>query len=404
MFGFKNGMTSHFRISCKEIEMNKHLLLLGFLITMLLVLCMGCSATSATADQNAVAVGKLNYESSMDVEYASNFRVDYYDGGYALISILSNNTKFLVVPEHSKVPEGLDEDIAIIRQPVSNIYLVSTSAMCFFDQLDAIDVIRLSGTKPEGWYVNAAARAMEEGKIIFAGKYNQPDYEMIRAENSVLSIQSGMIGHAPEVKEKLEELGVNVLVDQSSYESHPLGRTEWIKVYSVLLDKEELAAELFQEQAEVVEELADIEPTGQSVAYFYINLSGKVSVRNSNDYVPKMVRMAGGQYIFENLGDPSKAISTTLMGMEEFYATAKNADFIFYNTTIAGEVESMEQLLEKNELLQNFKAVKEKNVWCTHQNLLQHPDQMGTMIEEMHKILTMDREKLEDLEYFYKLD
>ena len=38
-----------------------------------------------------------------------------------------------------------------------------------------------------------------------------------------------MIYHNPEVKEKLEEFGIPVLVEHSSYESHPLGRTEWVK-------------------------------------------------------------------------------------------------------------------------------------------------------------------------------
>ena len=48
-----------------------------------------------------------------------------------------------------------------------------------------------------------------------------------------------MIYHTPEVKERLEEFGIPVLVERSSYESHPLGRVEWIKLYGVLLGKEE---------------------------------------------------------------------------------------------------------------------------------------------------------------------
>ena len=49
-----------------------------------------------------------------------------------------------------------------------------------------------------------------------------------------------MIYHKPEVQEKLEQFGIPVLVEHSSYESHPLGRTEWLKLYGVLLGKEEL--------------------------------------------------------------------------------------------------------------------------------------------------------------------
>ena len=50
-----------------------------------------------------------------------------------------------------------------------------------------------------------------------------------------------MIHHNPEVQEKLEQFGIPVMVERSSYESHPLGRTEWMKLYAVLLGKEDVA-------------------------------------------------------------------------------------------------------------------------------------------------------------------
>lgn len=64
-----------------------------------------------------------------------------------------------------------------------------------------------------------------------------PDYELILSGGCGLAVESTMVNHVPEVREKLEELGIPVLIDQSSYESHPLGRTEWIKLYGALLGK-----------------------------------------------------------------------------------------------------------------------------------------------------------------------
>ena len=57
-----------------------------------------------------------------------------------------------------------------------------------------------------------------------------------------------MILHSPEVKEKLESFGIPVLVDHSSYEAHPLGRTEWIRLYGVLTGKEKEAEAAFAKQ------------------------------------------------------------------------------------------------------------------------------------------------------------
>ena len=53
-------------------------------------------------------------------------------------------------------------------------------------------------------------------------------------QNCGLAIENTMISHTPEVKEQLEKFGIHVLVDYSSYEPEPLGRTEWVKLYGLL--------------------------------------------------------------------------------------------------------------------------------------------------------------------------
>ena len=194
-----------------------------------------------------------------------------------------------------------------------------------------------------------------------------------------------------------------MLVERSSYESHPLGRTEWLKLYAVLLDKEEEADRLFKEQADKLKKIENSENTGKTAAFFYINSVGAANVRKSNDYVAKMIDLAGGKYIFDNLGENDNALSTMNMQMEEFYATAKDADYIIYNSTIDGELETIDQLLAKSSLLGDFKAVKEGNVWCTGQNLFQETMELGTMIEDIHTMLTTDDKSLEELTFMHKL-
>ena len=78
---------------------------------------------------------------------------------------------------------------------------------------------------------------MEEGDILYAGKYSAPDYELILDEGCNLAIENTMIYHNPEVKEKLEELGIPVLVERSSYESHPLGRLESVYMEYYLIKR-----------------------------------------------------------------------------------------------------------------------------------------------------------------------
>ncbi|MCD7867544.1 MAG: ABC transporter substrate-binding protein, partial [Clostridiales bacterium] len=364
----------------------------------------GGGETENEAAAAAVEIDGLTYDHSLELEYADQFAVDYYEGGYALITI-TDSGQFLLVPEDGEVPENLDSDITVLQQPIENIYLVATSAMDFFCSLDALDFIRLSGTDADGWYIEEAKQAIENGSILYAGKYSAPDYERIVSEGCGLAIESTMIYHTPEVKEKLEQFGIPVLVEHSSYESHPLGRTEWIRLYGVLVGKEEEAEAIFQEQVEKLTALESEENTGKTVAFFYINSAGYANVRKPGDYVSKMIELAGGVYIFDDLGDEKdNSLSTMNIEMEEFYATAKEADYIIYNSTIDGELETIDQLLAKSSLLGDFKAVQDGNVWCTEKSLFQECTGLGDMIQDIHTMLTSEDDSLTELTYMHKLE
>ena len=359
------------------------------------------SSETVIADTPKEELAGLKYDHSLELQYADQFAVDYYEGDYALITI-EGGDQFLLVPEGKEAPDGLNADITVIHQPLENIYLVATSTMDFFRALDGLGSISLSGTKADGWYIDEAKQALEDGSIVFAGKYSAPDYELILSKNCDLALESTMIYHNPEVKEKLEEFGIPVLVEHSSYESHPLGRTEWVKLYGALLDKEEEAEAVFEEQAEKLNSIKDSENTGKTVAFFYINSMGSANVRKSNDYVSKMIELAGGKYIFNDLGTDEEGLSTMNMGMEDFYAGAKDADYIIYNSTIDGELGSLDELLKKSTLLKDFKAVKEGNVWCLTKSMFQETTCLGDVIMDIHRMLTEDDP--EGLTYLYRLE
>ena len=334
----------------------------------------------------------LTYESEMELKYAQCFHVFYYNDGYALIDI-KDDGQFLVVPEGKEAPADMDKSITVIQKPVSRIYLAATSAMALFNAIDGLDSIRLSGTQASGWYVDDAAQAMEDGKILFAGKYDEPDYELLINEDCDLAIESTMILHSPKVAEMIKELGIPVMIDHSSYETHPLGRTEWVKLYSVLLGKEKEAEAFFDDQAKVIEDLSGFTNTEKTVAYFYINTDGSAVVRTSDDYIPKMIEIAGGRYIFPDLKNTEGTGSSVRLTMEEFYNQAVDADYLIYNASIDSPITSIDDLLAKSDLFEDFKAVKDGNVWCTGKQLYQATDIVGELIQDVHLMLTDGDEK-----------
>ncbi|MGN1031809.1 MAG: ABC transporter substrate-binding protein [Butyricicoccaceae bacterium] len=341
---------------------------------------------------------------SMELQYASQFCVDYYDGGYALITI-GDSDRYLLVPESGEVPDGLDSSIAVLRQPAEKIYLAASSAMDLFSGLDALDHIRLTSTTLADWSLPEIRQALEQGDILYAGKYNTPDYELVLSENCDLAIESTMIYHNPETQEQLENLGIPVMVERSSYESHPLGRMEWIKLYGLLLGKTDEAESFFDQKVAQLDSILTGDSTGKTVAFFYISSNGYVNVRKPGDYISKMIELAGGRYIFsaDDLNVEENALSTTNLQMEAFYASARDADYLIYNSTIDGELDTIDQLLEKSELLADFKAVKEHNVWCTEKNMFQQTTGAADMISDLHAIVTGEADAEDQLTFLHRL-
>ena len=371
-------------------------------ITLILLLIISAAAVSGCGSSEISAESALRITDSMELSFATCFSVDYCEGGCKLIT-LAGGSRFLTVPEGKEPPKDLEEDIVPLYQPIDNIYLAASAAMCLFDSLDRLDAIRFSGTKEDGWYVENAKKAMQNGDIIYAGKYSAPDYELLTASGCPLAVESLMIGHASDIKEQLEALGIAVLVDESSNERHPLGRAEWIKLYGALLNEEDKANEVFDRQVEYLNSVADDESSGKTVAFFYIGSGGRIVTRKSGDYVSKMISLAGGEYIFDDLGGDGSKTSTVTLEPEYFYTEAKDADVIIYNAAVADEITTAEELCAKCGLLRDFKAVKNGDVWCTGKSMYQETTDAGEMIKSLHNILADDDGELTEQPYFYRL-
>ena len=74
-----------------------------------------------------------------------------------------------------------------------------------------------------------------------------------------------------------------------------------------------------------------------------------------------------------------------------------------YNSSIDENITDMQQLLDKNPLFADFKAVKENHVWCTGKNMFQESTGIGDMIMDFHKILENPNVSDEELTYLHRV-
>lgn len=360
----------------------------------------GCSAASSAAPASSDG---FVFDHAYPLDYATQFTADCYEDGSTLLTIPEADAKFLVRPEDAAEPDTVPNGVTVLRQPVQSIYLVSTSVMDLFIHLDALDTITLSGTQADGWYLERARQAMEAGRIAYAGKYSAPDYERILAADCSLAIENTMIYHTPEVKEQLERFGIPVLVERSSYESDPLARMEWIKFWGILLGRQELAEQVFTQQEERIAPLLDQPSTGKSCAFFSITANNLANVRKGGDYVAQMIEMSGGRYVFADLTDSGNNLSTMNLPLEDFYAGARDADILIYNSTIEGVVHTTEELIAKCSMLADFKAVQNGNVWCTAQSFFQQSMALADFMLELHTVFTEEAPDGSALQFLTKV-
>ena len=333
----------------------------------------------------------------------------------------------------NKEKKGDALELTVLQQPLTTTYVAASAVMAPLCDLGAVSQIRFSGLREEGWYVDEARTAMKAGSMLFAGRYSEPDYETLLREGCDLALESTMIYRSPEVIEKLNALGIPVYIDYSSYEPHVLGRLEWIRVYGALFGHEEEAQQWYaserdriraiQKDAETssgeasqsgksteksetktsrnskneassigtssgsagTDTTADLRPT---VVYFYVNSSGQIQVRQPHDYIPELLELAGARYLAPDMsGLSGSRKSNVTVSLEDFYSSCRDADYRIYSATLDRPLSSIQELLGKNALFADFKAVKEGHVYTTDKDFYQLSDRMADFAEDVHRML-----------------
>ena len=368
----------------------RRLLLLCLFPLLLLTAC--DSPENGQASSSAVLIPSLTWLEPEPLDAAAEFTITRSQEGYTLVTVPNDDAAYLVIPEGKPVPEEVPETVTVLQQPLSNIYLAASAAMDMVVKLDALDAVAFSALPADDWTIPEAKAAMDDGRIEYAGKYSAPDYERICSGDCGLAIENTMLYHSPEIREQLERFGVPVLVDHASHETTPLGRMEWIRLYGVLLGKEEQAKAVYEAQAHNIRSLDGAE-TGKNVAFFYLSSNGEVKVRRPDDYIPQLIRLAGGDYVFDSLEETS-ALSTVTLQWEDFYAQARDADVLIYNSTVTEILSDLDSLTAKNPLLEDFEAVKAGEVYCTRENFYQASMELGDLAGDLHRVLTGETDSL----------
>lgn len=355
-------------------------------VPMLIALLAALALTPALALAEGAALGGLTRTGSMELEYAKQFSLDYYEGGYQLIT-LADGMRILTVPEGADTPANLPGDVTVLKQPLCDLLVSSTPITSLISALGRLDSVKYTTTDADGWYIEDVRSAVESGALTYIGSYREPDFELLAAGMPEFGVFTTMLDNASDVAEKLTEMGLAYMRDYSTFEEHPLGRVEWIKLYGALLGADAEAQAIYDAQKRQVESLGSAQ-TGKTCAIFYITSNGALHVRNGNDYIAHMLKLAGGEYVPGDFNPEGTGVAE--MGLEDFYDRAAEADCLLYLGSMGGKPQTMDEMVARWELLSEFKAVREGNVYSTTPDFFQVSDALGDIIADMNRMLTGD--------------
>lgn len=144
--------SNHFMRKERRMKMKKKRFLSLILMLVMLVstLVMSGCGTEKKSGNEGNYDGELVYDHSMELQYAKLFSVDYYKGGYKLITItnrdedtaiVSKQSKLLLVPDGMSAPSGVDSDTVILKTPVTNMLVSSTPVTSLMNASNCLDNI-----------------------------------------------------------------------------------------------------------------------------------------------------------------------------------------------------------------------------------------------------------------------
>lgn len=355
--------------------------------------------TEATVSDDDVD-GELIVDHEEQLQYAQFFTMTHYKGGYISFTIIGGQEDYewLVVPEGKSVPEGLAENVVVLQQPLNHLRCGSTAAS-MIGAIGGLDHVSSISAKEDTIAVDSVIDAINAGNIVFSGTYKEPDYEAIMELGTQLVFDSNTLDASPEAKEKYEELGIPYVVLRDSKEVHPLGSAEWIKIYGAVLGLWDEANAYFNAQIEKVNAVTTDEKLGKTVAIVYYSTDGtKVYARRGGDAYAVMVDLAGGEYIMKDYEPEETGVAT--ITMEDYFALCKDADYLI-NLNLAAHLYTVDELLEIAPFMEDFKSVKDGNVYAARDRISQFSFDHAGIIADMNTILKDST--VESTTYFSKM-
>jgi len=326
-----------------------------FLLSILFLL-LACNQRTANvhSDNSGQAIEEYT------VHYAKGFQVQKYED-YTLVSVRDpwDTTRllqiYILVDRTKDTPQNLPQG-TIVKVPLEKVVTYSTIHCSTLNELGKVGIIK-GVCEPQYIKLPVIQDGVKNGSITDLGMAGKPDIEKIimLSPEAIFAtpIQGWTYGN-------IEKTKIPMLETVDYTESHPLGRAEWIRFYSLFTGTEHLADSLFAITEKSYNEVKDIvaKATAHPSVFTDIRYQGKWNMPGGSSFMAHMISDAGADYPWAD----NTSTSYLPLSFESVLDKAGESEIwiIKYNMPQDMTYASLEKEYKP---YSRFKAFKDKNIY-----------------------------------------
>ena len=284
-----------------------------------------------------------------------------------LRSVIGRDTlvqRFALVDDSALAARGLDlakvrrgaawEGAAVLHVPLRRAVVLSSAQIGYMLRLGAGD--RIAGVGDGRFVVDSALYAKTAaGEVAEVGNGHGLVLEKVVGLKPEI-VMTFATGGGYDDYERLQALGIPMMLTSEWQEDSPLAKFEWIRLFGMLFGKQALADSIFKQTNE--DYLSHLAPRTSSLApprvLVGMAYGGVWYAPGGRSYTAQLIRDAGGRYLWE--ADTTREMRLSL---EEVFALADSAD-VWINP---GAFSSPKEVLEAEPRVKDIRAFRDGRVY-----------------------------------------
>ncbi|MGF1584137.1 MAG: ABC transporter substrate-binding protein [Bacteroidales bacterium] len=246
--------------------------------------------------------------------------------------------EYILAGRTAELPDSFPE-ATVIRTPVNSVICLSTTHIAMLDFIGETEKITaVSGSQ---YIYNESIRGkIENGELPDIGYDMNLDHELILELNPDIIFAYGVGAESRSYVERLQSLGMDVVLIGEYLEHSPLAQAEWVKFFAHFFERIDFATEKFAEVEDEYNLLSEMTRGLERRPLILTGLPWRESwfVPGGGSLLAELISDAGGEYLFGS----NKGRENFPVDLEKVFSMSSRAEY-WINTGTALSMRDIEK-------------------------------------------------------------